>query len=109
MLLREAEGRFVGPPFLWVLSFGGAKERSSSAGTRPGMLVEPSNLIVCVIFSRIKNIINSDEASMLTCMHKSASQHASQQAVSQETEPLFHCVAHSLRLIFITPEFSASL
>jgi hypothetical protein len=45
MLLREAEGRFVGPPFLWVLSFGGAKERSSSAGTRPGMPAKSSNLI----------------------------------------------------------------
>jgi hypothetical protein len=44
-ILRGAEGRFAGPPFLWLLSFGGAKESNSSAGTRPGMFAKPSNLI----------------------------------------------------------------
>jgi hypothetical protein len=37
--------------------------------------------------------------------YKYETQHANQQAVSQESELLFRCVAHSLRLIFITPEF----
>jgi hypothetical protein len=44
MLLREAEGRFAGPPFLGLLSFGGAKESNSPAGARPGMPAKPQKL-----------------------------------------------------------------
>jgi hypothetical protein len=39
--LREAEGRFVGPLFLGLLSFGGAKESNSPAGARPGKPAKP--------------------------------------------------------------------
>ena len=35
--LLHPAGRFVGSPFLWVLSFGDAKESTSPAGARPGM------------------------------------------------------------------------
>jgi len=32
----------IGPPFLWFLSFGGAKERNPPAGAETGFKINPS-------------------------------------------------------------------